>query len=64
VGLAEYLCREWNKNHEFPSEKAEQLNMTFRLFENKQYLKPPQEGTPIDLGTYDCPTEVDEVSKL
>jgi hypothetical protein len=64
VGLAEYLCREWNKNHEFPSEKAEQLNMTFRLFENKQYLTPPKEGIPVDLGTYDCPQETDEVSKL
>ena len=63
VGLAEYLCREWNKEHELPSDKAEQLNMSFRLFVNQEYLVPPREGKPIDLGTYNCPQN-DEVSKF
>jgi hypothetical protein len=63
VGLAQYLCREWNKEHELPSDKAEQLNMSFRLFVNQEYLVPPREGKPIDLGTYNCPQD-DDMSKF
>lgn len=52
--LASYLCRKWNEDYKAPSDRAVQIDITFKLFQNKRYLQHVREPANIEMGVYKC----------